>query len=180
VNSGAPKLTISIDVELALYPRKYTNSGQERPMERENIVREQLLEHKFVTHNLNIQKCNTCLECHIEKDVIIKQDSYTCKKCKDRNDPNHFIKYNMHPFWYEIEEDGLFRTNSNGKKIPRFDRPHKLLRFSMVEKLLIQRCASFVPSIHLSNGTFALKGHWSHFHRTLLRCATNCRSGRRL
>jgi hypothetical protein len=29
----------------------------------------------------------------------------------------------------------------------------------MAEKLLIQRCANFVPSIHLSNGTFALKGH---------------------
>jgi hypothetical protein len=29
----------------------------------------------------------------------------------------------------------------------------------MAEKLPIQRCASFVPSIHLSNGTFALKGH---------------------
>jgi hypothetical protein len=28
----------------------------------------------------------------------------------------------------------------------------------MAEKLLIQRCANFVPSIHLSNGTFALKG----------------------
>jgi hypothetical protein len=29
----------------------------------------------------------------------------------------------------------------------------------MAEKLLIPRYASFVPSIHLSNGTFALKGH---------------------
>ncbi len=29
----------------------------------------------------------------------------------------------------------------------------------MAEKLLIRRCANFVPSIHLSNGTFALKGH---------------------
>jgi hypothetical protein len=30
---------------------------------------------------------------------------------------------------------------------------------SMAAKLLIQRCASVVPSIHLSNGTFALKDH---------------------
>jgi hypothetical protein len=113
VNSGAPKLTISNNVELAPDPRKYTNSGQEMPMERGIIVREQLLEHNFVTNNLNIQKCNICLECHIEKDVIIKQDSNTCKKCKDRNDPNHFIENNMHPLWYEIEEDGSFRTDSN-------------------------------------------------------------------
>jgi hypothetical protein len=49
--------------------------------------------------------------------------------------------------------------DSNGKKIPQFDRPHELLRLSMADKLLIQRCANFVPSIHLSNGIFALKGH---------------------
>jgi hypothetical protein len=54
----------------------------------------------------------------MEKDVMIKQDSFTCKKCKDRNDPNHFIKNNMHPLWYEIEDDGFFRMDSNGKKIP--------------------------------------------------------------
>ncbi len=105
VNPGAPKLTISIDVELALDPKKYTNSGQEMPSGKEIVVKEQLLEHKCVTNNLNIQKCNICLECHMEKDVMMKQNSFTCKKCKDRNDPNHFIKNNMHPLWYEIEDD---------------------------------------------------------------------------
>ncbi len=88
------------------------------PTEREIIVKEQLIKHEFVTNNLNIQKCNTCLECHMEKDVMMKQDSYTCKKCKDRNDPNHFIKNNMHPIWYEIEDDRSFQMDSIGKKIP--------------------------------------------------------------
>jgi hypothetical protein len=108
VNSGAPKLTISNDVELALDTRNYTNSGQEMSTEREIIVKEQLLEHEFVTNNLNIQKCNICLECHMERDVMMKQDSYTYKKCNDRNDSNHFIKNNMHLLWYEIEDDGSF------------------------------------------------------------------------
>ncbi len=40
MNSGAPKLTISIYVELAPDPRKYTNLGQEMPTEREIIVKE--------------------------------------------------------------------------------------------------------------------------------------------
>jgi hypothetical protein len=75
-------------------------------MEREIIVREQLLEHKFVTNSLNIQKCNICLECHIEKDVIIKQDSYTCKTCKDRNDPNHFIKIICIHFGMKLKKMG--------------------------------------------------------------------------
>ncbi len=76
-NSGAPKLTISINVELAPDPWRYTNSGQAMPTEKEIIVKEQLIKHKFVTNNLNIQKCNTCLECHMEKDVMMKQDSCT-------------------------------------------------------------------------------------------------------
>ncbi len=70
VKSGAPKLTITIDVDIAPDPRKYTNSGQEMPSERENIVREQLLEHEYVTNNLNIQKCNICLECHMERMLL--------------------------------------------------------------------------------------------------------------
>jgi hypothetical protein len=108
VNSCAPKLTISIDVELAPDPRKYTNSGQEMPTEKEIIVKKQSIKREFVTNNLNIQKCNICLECQMEKDVMMKQDSFTCKKCKDRNDPNHFIKNNMHPLRYEIKDDGSF------------------------------------------------------------------------
>ncbi len=43
VNSGAPKLTISIDVELALDPRKYTNSGHEMPTEKEILSRNNYL-----------------------------------------------------------------------------------------------------------------------------------------
>jgi hypothetical protein len=82
VNSGAPKLTISIDVELAMDPRKYTSSGQEIPTEREIIVKEQLLKHEFVTNNLNIQKCNTSLECHMEKDAMMKQDSLHVRNAK--------------------------------------------------------------------------------------------------
>jgi hypothetical protein len=54
------------------------------PSEREIIVKEQLLEHEYVTNNLKIQKCNICLECHMEKDVIMKQDSYSCNKCKEK------------------------------------------------------------------------------------------------
>jgi hypothetical protein len=37
--------------------------------------------------------------------------------------------------------------------------PVELTRLSMAEKFLIQRCYNYVPSVHLSNGTFALKGH---------------------
>jgi hypothetical protein len=39
VNSGAPKLTISINVELAPDPRRHTNSGQAMPTERKIMSR---------------------------------------------------------------------------------------------------------------------------------------------
>jgi hypothetical protein len=45
-----------------------------------------------------------------------------------------------------------------GKK-SHFEIPQELKRLTVAERLLIQRCAIFVPSFHLSNVTFALKGH---------------------
>ncbi len=40
-----------------------------------------------------------------------------------------------------------------------FEIPPELKRLSMAEKCLIRRCSTYVPSVHLSNGVFALKGH---------------------
>jgi len=52
------------------------------------------------------------------------------------------------------------RTNwTHQAKIPNFGMPHELKRLTIAERLLIRRCATFVPSVHLSNGNFALKGH---------------------
>ena len=48
-------------------------------------------------------------------------------------------------------------------KIPNFGIPHELKRLTVAERRLIRRCATFVPSIHLSNGNFALKGHCATF-----------------
>jgi hypothetical protein len=45
-----------------------------------------------------------------------------------------------------------------GKKIPHFEIPQELKRLTVAERLLIQRCATLVPSVHLSNSNFAFKG----------------------
>jgi hypothetical protein len=42
---------------------------------------------------------------------------------------------------------------------PNCGIPHELKRLTVAERLLIQRCATFVPLVYLSNGNFALKGH---------------------
>jgi hypothetical protein len=46
---------------------------------REILVKEQILEHKFITNNLKIVKCNVCLECHLQNNVLPDQESYTSK-----------------------------------------------------------------------------------------------------
>ena len=49
--------------------------------------------------------------------------------------------------------------DTKGAKIPQYHIPEELSTLSMYEKLLIRRCANFVPTDHLRNGVFALKGH---------------------
>ncbi len=60
--------------------KKYANSKKLMPSQREILVKEQILEHEFITNNLNIVKCNVCLEWHIQNNNLPDQESYTCKK----------------------------------------------------------------------------------------------------
>ena len=69
VETGAPRLTMSIDVEIVPDPSKYANSNKPMPSQKENLVKEQILEHEILTNNLNIVKCNVCLECHKQKKI---------------------------------------------------------------------------------------------------------------
>jgi hypothetical protein len=115
-NTGAPRLTIFIDVEIAPDPRKYANSKKPMPTEREIFVKEKILEQEFVTNNLNIVKCNVILECHIEKNVLSNQESYTCNKCLKRKDHDYFMNNNPHPVRFEVNKDGSTKMNSSVEK----------------------------------------------------------------
>jgi hypothetical protein len=100
------------------------------------------------------------LECHIEdKQLKEGETTYICQKCQNRKDSKYFLRKNLHPDWYEVDDNGQFIKDKFGNKIPHFERLIELIKLIMAKKLLIQRCANYVPSVHLSNGTFALKGH---------------------
>ncbi len=71
----------------------------------------------------------------------------------------YFLRNNLHPVWYEVSNSGEFIQDRDGNKVPHFERPVDLTRLSIAEKFLFLRCANYVPSVHSSNGTFALKGH---------------------
>jgi hypothetical protein len=151
-------LKISCIAEFIPSPKNYPENTF-RPTNRMIMVNEQILEHEFNTNNLNIVKCETCMECRILVNVKEDQSIYTCKKCRNRKDPRYFLRNNLHPVWYEMDIDGKYAKDLDGNRIPHFDRPIELMRLSTAEQLLIRRCANYVPSVHLSNGTFALKGH---------------------
>ena len=157
--SSGIKLHLTIPTELVPHPINQTRIAT-LPTKRSVIVKEEILHHEFQMKNLTIRKCNTCLELvMIDRQTKHSGCLYTCKKCQKRKDPMYYLKNNLHPIWYEVSDDGSFVTDKHGNKVPRFDIPLELSRLSMAEKFLIRRCSNYVPSVHLSNGVFALKGH---------------------
>jgi hypothetical protein len=117
VKTGAPRLTISIEVEIVPDPRKYANSNKPMPSQREILEKEQILEHEFITNNLNIVKCNVCLECQIQNNNLPDQESYTYKKCHKRKDNDYYSNNNLHLVWFEVNKDESHKLDEAWKKI---------------------------------------------------------------
>ena len=58
-----------------------------------------------------------------------------------------------------MDDEGNRLLDTDGNEIPQYHIPEELSTLSMYEKLLIRRCANFVPTVHLRNGVFGIKGH---------------------
>ena len=149
-----------VNTELVLDPRKYSrNSNLSPPTNREIIVKEQILTFEQYMLSLNIFKCSICRECNIDEKPPSDDPNYICKECRARKDPEYFLQNNLHPVWYLIDDNGDYVLDTNGDKVPQYHIPQELSCLSMYEKLLIRRCANFVPTFHLRNGVFGIKGH---------------------
>jgi hypothetical protein len=156
---GATKLNVIILTELVCNPKNYIDKCN-LPTKQSILVKEKILQHEFYTNNINVIKCEICLELQVlDKQGKQRKESHTCQKCQDRKAPMYFLRNNLHPVWYEIYDSGEFIRDKDGNKVPHFERPVELTRLSMAEKFLIRRYSNYVPPVHLSNGTFALKGH---------------------
>ena len=153
-------INFQMKTELVPDPRKYgRNSGLCAPTNREIIVKEQILTFEQYMSSLNIFKCSICKECNIDEKPPSDDPNYICNECRARKDPQFFIRNNLHPVWYLVDDNGDYALDANGDKIPRYNIPQELSCLSMYEKLLIRRCANFVPTVHLRNGVFAINGH---------------------
>lgn len=84
-----------------------------------------------------------------------------CEKCKKRtkNEPNYYVDKNLHPVWYRRDEHGEIIMGPDGKPVPQYDIPQVLTDLTMAEKLLIRRYAPFIPTQHIRNGVYGIKGH---------------------
>jgi len=141
-------------------PRKYNGTpGQKVPTVREILAKEKILQFEHEMESLNMFMCTGCKECHIESKPATSDLTYVCKACNKRNDPDYYIKNNLHPVWYLVDDENNYVLDENGKRVVQYHIPEELACLSMYEKLLIRRCANFVPSVHLKNGIFGLKGH---------------------
>ena len=127
---------------------------------------------------LQLNTCTVCRENKLafeDKDIVRNvnenregggagmSEGWTCDVCrKNKNTVEDQLKQNLHPVWYERNEDGSYKMTGEGenqKRIPRYDIPNELKDLSMAEKLLIRRCSPLIPSVHIRHGIYGLNGH---------------------
>ena len=158
-----PKATLDnfrVNTELLPHPHKYGRGPSSRfPTNREIIAKERILTFEHYMASLNVFKCSVCLECEIREKPLDNNPDYICPSCTRRKDPTYYTDNNLHPVWYLVDDEGNYVLDDNGNKAAQYNIPETLSCLSMYEKLLIRRCANFVPSVHLKNGVFGLKGH---------------------
>ena len=160
VRSGKGVLrNFNVRSELLPNPKTYANSRRKAPTRRQTIINEEILTFEQYLSTLNIFKCTVCLECHIEAKALNDDEQYRCKSCVKRKDPNFFIDNNLHPIWYLRDDNDNLILDENNAKIPQYHIPPELSSLTVSERLLIRRCANFVPCVHLKNGVFGVKGH---------------------
>ena len=136
------------------------HSPQEKATNKETFVHNSLYKFKHVTSSMTIKTCCVCRESHIvsTKSIQSEKNDHRCNKCRNL-DKRHYEKNNLQPTWYERNADGLMKKTDDGSPVTRYDIPPELSRLSMAEKLLVRRCAPYIPSHHLKGGNFGLKGH---------------------
>ena len=142
---------------------------ESRLTNRDLLVKEKMFEFEFINKSLNIVTCPACLEnimvkIYSEKDrTKCEHQDWLCGKCTDsdyiKRDRLHYINTNRHPVWYERDTDGNILTDDNGNWIVRFDIPLVLSELTMAEKILIRRYQPYIPSHHIRNGMYGIRGH---------------------
>jgi hypothetical protein len=167
-----------------------TFSSHDDTSERNVIQIESILEFEHTMRTLQLKVCKSCREYRLQFDdtLIIAKTKHAveslnhhfsnktklmlCSECKrkgflTKKGKDYYKESNLLPVWYEKKADGSFLLDSDGNKVMRYDVPEELTSLTMAEKLLIRRCAPFVPLVHVATGVTGLKGHCVCYHQDI-------------
>lgn len=137
---------------------------------------------KFEHENMKmkIQMCPCCMENHLNDVGLFcdPDEPYKCASCKRTKIPDtYFLDKKLLPVWYELKPNATkwddYRLDEHGNRIVRYDIPKELAILSNSEQLLIRKAAPYIPSIHLSNGFYALTGQCVAFQQDLTDVCTD-------
>ena len=165
------KIANSVDIQFMDNPG-HGVVGRSKETYRSRRTKEEIIKFEFKMRTLQVTTCRVCRENKLAfpKGVIPKDKpktrrnslgNHVCDRCKRNKseESNKYLKENLHPIWYERDDSGNFKYDSNGEKIVRYDIPEELKSLTMAEKLLIRRCSPLIPSHHIRNGIYGISGH---------------------
>lgn len=169
------KLDIRNDV-VFMDNSRYGKRGDLNETNRERKAYEEMLMFEYQMRTLQMKTCIVCRENSLQfkdKEELIRDGasvlecgdneySFVCDKCKRNKlgvDDMYHLESNLHPIWYERDQNGDFRFDNEGNKVARYDIPSELKNLTMAEKLLIRRCSPLIPSHHIKNGVYGIDGH---------------------
>ena len=163
---------LKIQSSLSFYQ---TTSGDRRSVtKRDLIVREAIFKFEYNNKCQRIKICPSCKE-NVMVNVRTKKQldqHFTsvskvhpiCDHCKSSEnvtaDSDYYEHSNRHPVWFEHNTDsGEIVLDSNGNKNAKYTIPEELQDLRIGEKLLIQRYSPYIPTHHIRNGQYGIKGH---------------------
>ena len=154
----ANKTVLDIRCPLEFEPQSEDQDATNRGQLRKEKITE--FEHKM--SRIDAQCCPCCKEnkmIDVDKEGVNNGKEYICSTCRsNKKSEDHYLENNMNPVWYERDGGGNIKI-VDGKKVVRYDIPPQLTNLTIAERLLIRRCAPFIPSVHIKNGVYGIKGH---------------------
>jgi hypothetical protein len=166
------KLNINVDVQFMDNPQHGVRGNRDETRRTRNWI-EEIVKFEYRMRTLQLRTCSVCRENKLQYDkrrggaresTRLRSGEVGCNVCDSckRNkydETDHYLRMNLHPIWHEREVDGTMKIGNDGKPVVRYDTPKELKDLTMAEKLLIRRCAPFVPSHHIRNGVYGIFGH---------------------
>ena len=160
-------VTESIDIQFMDNPN-HGVIGRSRETRRSRRTKEELIKFEYKMRTLQVTTCCVCRENKlifpkgVAKDMptLNSVGDHICDICKKNKcqENNKYLKENLHPIWYERDDEGNLKYE-DGEKVTRYDIPDVLKSLTMAEKLLIRRCSPLIPSHHIRNGVYGIFGH---------------------